>query len=201
MGKYRFAFINIWSLSAIRLVLLSIVFSSFQCKKDNSTPPPPPAPGQAFAKGADISWVTEMETAGKKFYNSAGVETECFALMKSLGMNSIRLRVWVNPSPVWNDAADVVAKAVRAKNLGMRVMINFHYSDYWADPGKQNKPAAWASMNFTDLKAALASHTTSVLTQLKTAGVTPEWVQVGNETNNGMLWQDGKASDNMTNYA
>jgi arabinogalactan endo-1,4-beta-galactosidase len=154
-----------------------------------------------FAKGADISWITEMEASGKKFYNGVGTETECFALMKSLGMNSIRLRVWVNPSSSWNNSADVVAKAVRAKNIGLRVMIDFHYSDTWADPGQQTKPAAWASMSFTEIKSALAKHTVDVLNQIKTAGITPEWVQVGNETNNGMLWPDGKASTNMSNYA
>jgi arabinogalactan endo-1,4-beta-galactosidase len=142
-----------------------------------------------------------MEAAGKKFYNAAGVETECFALMKSLGMNTIRLRVWVNPDPTWNNAADVIAKAIRAKNLGLRIMIDFHYSDSWADPGKQIKPAAWASMNFSELKAAVSAHTTDVLNQLKAAGITPEWVQVGNETNDGLLWPDGKASTSMSNYA
>ncbi|MFY7840978.1 MAG: glycoside hydrolase family 53 protein [Lacibacter sp.] len=163
--------------------------------------PEPPIVQTAFVKGADLGWITEMEAAGKKFYNTAGVETECIALMKSLGINTIRLRVWVNPSASWNNAADVVTKAVRAKNLGMRVMIDFHYSDSWADPGNQTKPAAWATLNFAELKAALAAHTSDVLNQLKAAGVTPEWVQVGNETNNGMLWPDGKASANMNNYA
>jgi len=116
-------------------------------------------------------------------------------------MNAIRLRVWVNPSPSWNNAADVVAKAVRAKNLGLKVMIDFHYSDTWADPGHQTKPAAWEALSVADLKVALATHTTTVLNQLKTAGVSPAWVQVGNETNDGMLWPEGKASTNMANYA
>jgi len=161
----------------------------------------PPATKDTLVKGADASWVTEMEASGVKFYNSAGAQTECMALLKSLGVNTIRLRVWVNPTPSWNNAADVVAKAVRAKNLGLRIMIDFHYSDTWADPGHQTKPAAWTSLDFTGLKTALANHTTDVLSQLKTAGVTPEWVQVGNETNDGMLWPDGKASTNMGNFA
>jgi arabinogalactan endo-1,4-beta-galactosidase len=175
-----------------------------QCKKSGTTPTPTPTPPVVvsnFAKGADISWLTHQESSGRKFYNSAGTETECMALMKSLGMNTIRLRVWVNPSPSWNDMADVVAKAVRAKNLGLSIMINFHYSDTWADPGNQTKPAAWAALSFANMKTALAAHTTDLLNQLKTAGVTPEWVQVGNETNDGMLWPEGKASTNMKNYA
>lgn len=186
------------------LILVAIVISGGCKKKKPVEPTPthdPPVAQTDFAKGADVGWLTEMEAAGKKFYNAAGVETECIALMKSLGMNTIRLRVWVNPSPSWNNAADGVAKAVRAKNAGMRVMIDFHYSDNWADPGKQTKPAAWAAMSFAEMKNALSAHTTDVLNQLKTAGVTPEWVQVGNETNNGMLWPEGRASTSMSNYA
>jgi arabinogalactan endo-1,4-beta-galactosidase len=183
------------------LFFFFVVFTA--CHKSDSnnggggtTPPTNPL----FAKGADISWLTQMESSGKKFYNSVGAEQECMALLKSLGMNSVRLRVWVNPSGSWNNSADVVAKAIRAKNLGLRIMIDFHYSDTWADPGQQAKPAAWASLDFATLKTSLATHTTTVLTELKNNGVSPEWVQVGNETNNGMLWPDGKASTNMANF-
>jgi arabinogalactan endo-1,4-beta-galactosidase len=154
-----------------------------------------------FANGADVSWLTQMESSGKKFYDAAGTQTECMALLKSLGMNSIRLRVWVNPSAGWCNAQDVLAKAIRANNLGMRILIDFHYSDTWADPSNQTKPAAWTSLTFANLKIAVATHTTDVLNLLKTNGITPEWVQVGNETSNGMLWQDGKASTSMANYA
>lgn len=161
---------------------------------------PPPAPS-TFAKGADISWLTEMESAGKLFYNSSGTATECMQLLKSLGMNAIRLRVWVNPAGGWNNTADVLAKATRARNLGMRIMIDFHYSDSWADPGQQNKPAAWAAQDFAALQASVYDHTFSVLSSLKAGGITPEWVQVGNETNDGMLWPIGKASVNMANFA
>ncbi|MEO7767325.1 MAG: glycosyl hydrolase 53 family protein [Ferruginibacter sp.] len=184
-------------------LLLTAIVLATACKKEKEPDPIPVLPviAPGFVKGADLGWVTEMEASGKKFYNAAGVETDGFVLMKSLGMNTIRLRVWVNPNPSWNNAADVVAKAVRAKNAGLRLLIDFHYSDSWADPGKQTKPAAWATMSFTELKNALSVHTTDVLNQLKTAGVTPEWVQVGNETNDGMLWPEGRASTNMGNYA
>jgi len=153
-----------------------------------------------FANGADVSWVTQMEASGKKFYNAAGTQMECMSLLKSLGMNSIRLRVWVNPSDGWCNTQDLMVKALRANSLGMRILVDFHYSDVWADPGHQTKPAVWTSLNFTDLKTAVASHTTDVLNTLKTNGITPEWVQVGNETGDGMLWNDGKASVNMANY-
>jgi arabinogalactan endo-1,4-beta-galactosidase len=154
-----------------------------------------------FAKGADISWVTQMESAGIKFFDASGRKQECTALMKSHGFNSIRLRVWVNLSGGWNNKADVVAKAERAHKLGMRIMIDFHYSDNWADPGKQTLPAAWTSYSFSQLQQSVFNHTVEVLQALKSKGISPEWVQVGNETNDGMLWPSGKASVNMAAFA
>lgn len=145
-----------------------------------------------FAKGADISWVTEMEQKGMKFYDAGGKETDCFQLMKDMGLNAVRLRVWVDPKEHgnWCNTADLVAKAKRAKNLGMDVMVDFHYSDWWADPGQQHKPAAWKGLNLAGLKKAVADHTADVLNALKAAGVTPKWVQVGNEIRPGMLWDE-----------
>lgn len=154
-----------------------------------------------FAKGADVSWLTEMEWNNLKFYDTYGNERECMELLRSLGMDAIRLRVWVDPADGWCNKDDLLVKAVRAHNLGMRLMINFHYSDSWADPGQQTKPAAWENMTFDELQAAVSGHTKNVLNGLKELGITPEWVQVGNETGNGMLWEDGKASENMGNYA
>lgn len=160
-----------------------------------------------FAKGADVSWLTEMESNGLKFYNADGKSMECMSLLRDLGMNSIRLRVWVNPTEKWCGKDDVIAKAWRAQQLGMRLMIDFHYSDTWADPSKQGVPSAWKNYSFEEMKQAIASHTQDVLSALKARGVDVEWVQVGNETTDGMLWNDdnkgvtGKASDNMANFA
>jgi arabinogalactan endo-1,4-beta-galactosidase len=114
-------------------------------------------------------------------------------------MNTIRLRVFVNPSAHKTNGhcspAETVALAVRAKNMGMRIMIDFHYSDTWADPGHQTKPAAWANHSFADLQNDVYNHTYAVLNALKTAGVTPEWVQIGNEIPGGMLWPEGSTSN------
>ncbi len=128
-----------------------------------------------------------MEVSGKKFYNADGAEMECMALLKSVGMNTIRLRLWANPTESWNNTADLLIKAKKANALGMRIMIDFHYSDTWAYTSHQTKPTAWTSLSFADLKTAVGNHTTEVLNALKTNGVNPEWVQVGNETSNGML--------------
>lgn len=160
-----------------------------------------------FAKGADVSWLTEMESDGVKFYDADGKSTECLALLRDLGTNSIRLRVWVNPDGGWCGKDDVVAKAWRAQQLGYRIMIDFHYSDTWADPSNQKTPAAWQGYTAEQMKQAVADHTTDVLSTLKAKGVeNVEWVQVGNETRDGMLWNDddavtGRVSKNAANFA
>jgi arabinogalactan endo-1,4-beta-galactosidase len=152
-----------------------------------------------FVKGADIGWLSQMEATDYIFYDSNNVQMECLDILKESGINTVRLRVWVNPS---NDKVnghcnkkEVAEMALRAKNKGMRIMIDFHYSDSWADPGKQNKPAAWASHNFTQLLTDLYDHTYDVLDTLKSIGATPDWVQIGNEINGGMLWPDGSTSN------
>ena len=178
-------------------LLISILFSS--CSKSQTTDPTPIITN-TFAKGADVGWLSQMEATGYRFYDADGTEKNGLQLLKDRGMNTIRLRVFVNPS---NDRInghcskdETVAMAVRAKNLGMRIMIDFHYSDTWADPAHQTKPAAWANHTFSTLLTDVYNHTFEVLTALKTAGVTPEWVQVGNEIPGGMLWPEG----NYTNF-
>lgn len=154
-----------------------------------------------FARGADVSWLTQMEKSGIKFYQANGHEMECMTLLRQLGMNAIRLRVWVNPVDGWCNTNDLVVKAQRAQQLGMRLMVDFHYSDTWADPGQQTKPSTWKNLSLEELKATVYTYTKEVLNTLKSKGATLEWVQIGNETGNGMLWNDGKADKNMKNYA
>ena len=153
----------------------------------------------AFAKGADVSWLPQMEATGYRFYDTDGKEKDCLQLLKERGMNTIRLRVFVNPS---QDKAsghcskeETVAMALRAQKAKMRIMIDFHYSDTWADPAKQAKPAAWANLSFDALQNKVYEHTFNVLTALKKAGVTPEWLQEGNEIPGGMLWPDGSTNN------
>ncbi|MBQ7191897.1 MAG: glycosyl hydrolase 53 family protein [Paludibacteraceae bacterium] len=149
---------------------------------------------QQWSSGADISWCTEMEADSVKFYNNAGIETDLLALMQEIGMTAVRLRVWVNPENGygrWSDKADVLTKAKRAHEHGLDIMLDFHYSDNFADPGKQAKPDAWKNLSFDELKQAVATHTIDVLQAVKDAGIEVKWVQVGNETTSGMLWNDG----------
>jgi len=154
-----------------------------------------------FVKGSDLSWISQEESSGKKFVNrKTGAQQDAFVVVKSEGINAVRLRVWVNPSGGWCDGADTLYKAKRAKAQGAKIMIDFHYSDTWADPGKQTKPAAWANHNLSQLNTDVYNHTWGILNYLKSNGVTADWVQVGNEINSGMLWPEG-SSNNFGNLA
>ena len=174
---------------------------SFCCSKGKTSVPVKQATvtDTSFFKGADVSWVTQMEASGYKFYDKNGNQQDLFALLKSLGFNSIRLRAWVNPTDGWCNTADLVKKAIRAKNAGMKILVDFHYSDVWADPGHQTKPVAWTNLTTANLITTLGIYTTGVMDTLKLNGITPNWVQIGNETNDGMMWQDGRISVGSTN--
>lgn len=179
--------------------LAAVLLSACAGKTEEPTPEPVTA---FYAKGADISWITEMEDKGYKFYDTSGKETECTALLKGIGFNAVRFRIWVNPSSGYNTKEDVLKKCRRAQNMGMKIMIDFHYSDYWADPGKQYKPEAWKSYDVAGLASAVRSHTAEVLSYLKQNGIDVNWVQVGNEVTNGMLWEDCRVRDSeASNFA
>ena len=186
------------SKTALLILSLILLFSSYS--KSQTLENRQIAPTTfAFSKGADVGWLPQMEATGYKFYDTDGSQKDCLQLLKDRGINTIRLRVFVNPSASKTDGhcskAETVAMAVRAQNMGMRIMIDFHYSDSWADPSKQNKPAAWANHTFSELLNDVYNHTYDVLSALKTAGVTPEWVQIGNEIPGGMLWPEGSTSN------
>jgi arabinogalactan endo-1,4-beta-galactosidase len=166
-------------------IIAALVLGLLSCKDE-----PVVVPEQEFWLGADIGWCTEYEQKGYKFYNKQGQERECTALMKELGLNAVRHRVWVDPSKHgnWCGKEDLLVKCRRADELGMAILLNFHYSDWWADPAKQNIPAAWSGHSYEQMKKDLAAHTVDILQYLKDNGIEPKWIQVGNETRNGFLW-------------
>ncbi len=176
----------------LALIILFACACSNQSSENSGNQELQPPVVPAFSKGADISWVTEQEAAGHKFYNSKGEERDCFALMKELGLDAIRLRVWVDPSAHgnWCNKEDLIRKAKRAADLGQNIMVDFHYSDWWADPGQQHKPASWKGLELASLKKAFTNHTEEVLNALKKEGIYPAWVQIGNEIRPGMLWDE-----------
>lgn len=156
--------------------------------------------GEPFWLGADVSGATMNERMGHKLLDAQGKECEEVALMKAYGLNAIRLRIWVNPKNGWCSKEDQLVLALRAKKLGMPVIISFHYSDTWADPGSQTIPAAWKGYNYREMKNAVDAHTREVLTYYKAHDIDVRWIEIGNETTHGMLWEMGRAETQMENY-
>jgi arabinogalactan endo-1,4-beta-galactosidase len=148
--------------------------------------------------GADISFLPSLEDAGHKFYDN-GIEKDALQLLKDHGFNYVRLRIFNNPradsgysKKGYCDLDNTLKMALRIKAAGMGFLLDFHYSDTWADPGKQFKPAAWKKSNFKELQDSIKAFTKNTLVALKKQGNLPDMVQIGNEINHGMLWPDGR---------
>jgi arabinogalactan endo-1,4-beta-galactosidase len=159
------------------------------------TPTTPPGGGLNM-RGADVSSLKRALDLGQVYYNASGVQQHPLDILQNAGVNYIRLRVWVNPPSGYDNMARVVQFAPLVKSRGMKLLIDLHYSDTWADPGKQFKPAAWANHNLTQLQTDVYNHTLAVCNALKNAGATPDMVQVGNEITPGMLFEEGRISNN-----
>ncbi|HXB93260.1 MAG TPA: glycosyl hydrolase 53 family protein, partial [Puia sp.] len=151
--------------------------------------------------GADISFLPELEDRGVKFSDNKG-ERDAIQILKDHGFNYIRLRIFKDPardsgySPKkgFCDLAHTLQMAKRVKAAGLQLLLDFHYSDYWADPGKQFKPASWVGEDFNGLRQSVYSYTKEVMDALKQQGTLPDMVQVGNEINHGMIWPEGGIS-------
>jgi arabinogalactan endo-1,4-beta-galactosidase len=151
--------------------------------------------------GADISFLPQLEANGRKFYDK-GTEKDVIQILKDHGFNYIRLRLFNNPAADsgyskkgFCDLENTKKMALRVKAADMGFLLDFHYSDNWADPGKQHKPQAWRSANFQQLQDSLKAFTRNTLLALKAQGTLPDMVQVGNEINHGMLWPDGRSKN------
>jgi arabinogalactan endo-1,4-beta-galactosidase len=148
--------------------------------------------------GADISFLPELENRGMKF-SDKGTPEDAIQIMKDHGFNYIRLRIFnepanpkgYSPNKGFCDLEHTKAMAKRIHAAGMKFLLDFHYSDYWADPQQQNKPAAWLGKDFSALTKSLHDYTVKVMQELKAQGTTPDMVQVGNEINHGMVWPEG----------
>lgn len=151
-----------------------------------------------YAVGADISWLQSQEDRGTHFSDN-GVEGDAIEILRDNGFNYIRLRIFVNPKSElgysqrdgYCDLEHTLAMARRIKDAGMYFLLDFHYSDNWADPAKQIMPQAWQTLSYEEVQEALYNHTREVLEALNAQGTTPDMVQVGNEVSNGMLWPYG----------
>lgn len=155
-------------------------------------------------RGVDISSLPRVEDNGGLFYNDAGQQQDIFQILADHGINYVRLKLWHAPANGYNNLARVKAMATRIKSAGMGFLLDIHYSDTWADPGKQYKPTAWQDLDYDQLRAAVYDYTREVMAELRDQGTGPGIVQIGNEIPNGMLWNDGKldrSSDQFTRLA
>ncbi len=138
--------------------------------------------------GADVSSLAKSESLGGVYRDSLGRPADALRVLRDHGLNWIRLRVWVNPADGFSDQSHLLAMARRAHALGIKVLVDLHYSDFWADPGKQWTPAAWQGETFPQLKQTFVDYTRNVVRSLVAQGTPPDMVQIGNEINSGILW-------------
>jgi arabinogalactan endo-1,4-beta-galactosidase len=153
-----------------------------------------------YAIGADLSFLKQAEDRGTEFKDN-GEAKPGLQIFKDHGYNWIRLRLFHTPTRLPNNLEYTIDLAKQAKKLGFKFLLNYHYSDTWADPGKQYIPKAWEGKSHDELVEAVFEYTRDTIVAFKEAGVMPEMVQPGNEIINGMLWPDGKLPDNWDNLA
>jgi arabinogalactan endo-1,4-beta-galactosidase len=167
-----------------------------------AVPSPAAAATTLSMLGADVSTAQRAVELGARYFNASGTAQDPLDVLRGVGVNYVRLRVWNNPVSGYNNKAKVLAYARTVKAKGLKLLIDFHYSDTWADPGKQFKPAAWASHGIAQLQTDVYNYTFDVCSSLRAQGTTPDSVQIGNEINTGMLWNDGKViNNNFTNLS
>jgi arabinogalactan endo-1,4-beta-galactosidase len=153
-----------------------------------------------YAIGADLSFLKHAEDRGTEFKDNNEPKPG-LQIFKDHGYNWIRLRLFHTPIHLPNDLECTIALAKEAKKVGYKFLLNYHYSDTWADPSKQYKPAAWQDMSHEQLVQAVFEYTRDTIAAFRNADVLPDMVQIGNEVINGMLWPDGKIPDNWNNFA
>ncbi len=162
-----------------------------------------------YYKGMDISTLLEVEKCGGKFYDS-GKEEDLLTILKNYDVNAVRIRLWNDPyseegepyGAGTNDFNSVLELSGRAKEKGLDILLDYHYSDFWADPGKQFIPKAWRGYSVDELEQAVYDYTRETLLKLEKEGLLPDMVQVGNELTNGLLWPYGKTPnyDNIARF-
>ncbi|WP_309641268.1 glycosyl hydrolase 53 family protein [Flavobacterium sp.] len=183
------------------ILSISILALLFSCSKSDDAAsietmarPTKPLAVKSLIKAADVSFLPLIESEGTVYkYNNQ--PQDALLTLKNAGCNTVRIRLWKNPSDDHSGLTEVKNLAIRARQMGMKVWLSVHYSDTWADPGNQTKPAEWTNLSFVDLKTAVQTYTATVLSEIH-----PDIYQVGNETNDGFLFPQGKLSTNEAQY-
>lgn len=180
-------FIELNTSTIARAILISIMLTSQLLAQDYRTE-------SELIKGVDISTLLEIEDYGGIFKEN-GNPKDALEIFKDHGINYIRLRIWHTPNSGYCNLSKTLLMASRIKNLGLKLLLDIHYSDTWADPGHQAKPVAWENLSFQSLKDSVYQYTKNVITAFKNQNTLPDIVQIGNEIICGMLWNDGRVCD------
>lgn len=173
--------------------LLVFVFLFLSCSSSDTTENQNPE--DTFIKAADVSFLPLIESENTLYYNANNQVENALVTLKNVGCNTIRIRLWKNPTVNQSTLTEVTALAQRVKNSGMKVWLCVHYSDTWADPANQTIPSEWQSLSFADLKSAVSNYTSAVVNQIQ-----PDIIQIGNEINTGFLWPQGNLISNESQF-
>lgn len=165
-----------------------IIFIS--CSRNENTNPDLPTNKILEIKGADLSFLTEIRQSGTVLYNQLNQQEDMLTTMKNAGINTVRLRIWKNPSSTNSNFETVKTLTKEIQNKGLKVLLTVHYSDSWADPSQQTKPTEWSNLSFTQLQDSVYLYTKQIISEIN-----PDYIQIGNEINNGFLWNEGNISN------
>ncbi len=180
--------------------LLSAAFAYCQQSSPMALPQTAAPASPYFIAGADVSFLRDQESKGVRYKDQGQVEPGLEILHRH-GYNWVRLRIMNEPTPLPNTLAYTLAEAKAAKAMGFRLLLDFHYSDNWADPSHQKTPAAWAHLSHEQLVKAVFDYSHNVITAFREQGTMPDMVQIGNEITDGMLWPDGQLPDRWPQFA
>jgi arabinogalactan endo-1,4-beta-galactosidase len=198
MSIYNYIYFSILLMK--KTISLILVFIFFSCSKNKETDSIiVPSLEEEFYKGMDLSFQSELENYPLVYKDENNKPISILPYVKSKGCNLVRIKIWHTPANGQNTLAQVKAYALKVKQNNMKFMLDFHYSDTWADPSHQSPPIAWQNLTQIEVKNQIYLYTKDVLTQLKNQGTIPDFVQIGNETDSGFLWNYGKVWDTFDN--
>ncbi len=183
--------------SLVKVFILIFWFASMltfsSCEAKEPDPQPEPIPEKFIFKAADLSFLPDIEASGVIFYNRDGQAEDMLTTLKEAGMNAVRIRLWHSPTDGISGFEEVKAFAEKVRARDLKVWLTVHYSDTWADPGNQQPPAAWANLEIDALSDSMYAYTSKIIRE-----ISPDYIQIGNEINHGILWPLGN-SENMEN--
>ena len=178
-----------------RILVLLIILSVFCCSESESNSTPNQSIERDFISAVDISSFPKIQSTNPIFFDEYGHPADFLSLLKSNGVNTIRLRLWVNPSDQYYGIEAVKSFSDQLKSMGFDIYLTLHYSDTWADPGHQETPQNWQGIPYASLKDSVYSHTKNIVNQ-----ISPNIIQIGNEINNGLLFPEGNLFQNPNQF-